>query len=62
MRQLVEQQSFADCFARAERDEANVPSLLALFDRDGAGDEDREELARRALLEQDLVASRTRRE
>ena len=62
VRQLVEQQSFADRFAGAERDEADVASFLALFDRDRAGDDDREEVARRALLERAPRPPRSRRE
>jgi hypothetical protein len=56
VRQFVEQQSFADRLSGAECDEPNRAAIEAFLDCNSAGDENREELAPRAFLEQHLVA------
>src|SRR4051812_3062373 len=55
MRGVVEQQSFADCLTGTETHETHRARVVMLLYRDGPADDDREELARRSFLEQELV-------
>ncbi len=56
MRQIVEQQSFANGLTGVERHQSHRPAVQSLFDGDGTGHDDREKSARRAFLEKHVVA------